>query len=176
MRRLIHVIGDDTNREGLLETPARVLKSYKKLFGGYETKDVSSILKTFTEGACDSLVLVKGIEMYSMCEHHVLPFFGECSIGYIPNGKVVGVSKLVRLMEVFTRRLQIQERIGDQITDALMTHLDCKGAACVISAQHMCMTSRGVEKQNSKMITSSLKGVFLEKADTRAEFMSMIRG
>jgi len=175
--RILEVIGDDPNREGLKETPHRVLKSFKELYSGYAFKeaDIKATLKTFTEGACDEMVLVKDIELYSTCEHHMLPFIGKCHIGYIPNGKVVGVSKLVRLMEIFSRRLQIQERIGDQVTEALMTHLGAKGAACVIEAQHLCMRMRGVEKQNSVMVTSSMKGAFRDKPETRAEFMALIK-
>lgn len=173
IRRLIEFIGDDPAREGLTETPARVLKSYQKLFGGYHA-NVETVLKTFEEGACDSMVILKNIEFYSTCEHHMLPFFGKCSIGYIPNGKVVGVSKLARLMEIFARRMQIQERIGQQITAALMKHLSPKGAICVIEAQHFCMTSRGVEKQNSVMVTSSITGEF-NNAEVRAEFFSLIK-
>jgi len=172
VRRLIEFIGDDPNREGLIETPIRVLRSYEKLYGGYK-QDPANIMKTFTEGACDNMVLLKGIEMYSTCEHHMLPFFGKCHIAYIPDGKVIGVSKLARLMEIYSRRLQIQERIGKQITAALETHLQPLGAACIIEAQHFCMTSRGVEKQNSVMVTSSLTGEFL-KPEVRQELLSLI--
>jgi GTP cyclohydrolase I len=175
--RLIQVIGDNPTREGLIETPKRVLKSYARLFEGYsfDEEKIKGLLKTFTEGACDDMVIVKDIEMYSCCEHHMLPFFGKCHIGYLPNGKVVGVSKLVRLMEAFARRMQIQERIGDQITEAIMKHLGAKGAACVIEAQHLCMKARGVEKQDSVMVTSSMKGIYRENPMARSEFMSLIR-
>lgn len=172
--RLMQYIGEDVNREGLVETPSRVIKSYSKLFGGYR-ENAESIMKTFSEGACDEMVVLKNIELYSTCEHHMLPFFGKCHIAYIPNGKVIGVSKLARLMEVFARRMQIQERIGQQITEALEKYLQPLGAACIIEAQHFCMTSRGVEKQKSIMVTSSLTGVFKENREARAELMSLIK-
>ncbi len=173
--RQLQYIGEDPQREGLLETPKRVLKSWKELFAGYQTTDPGSILKTFKEGACDEMVLLKDIEFFSTCEHHLLPFFGKAHIAYIPNGKVVGVSKLARLLDIFSRRCQIQERIGEQVTTTLMDVLKPKGAACVIQAQHFCMKARGVQKQDSIMVTSSLKGVFLERAEARAEFMGLIR-
>lgn len=173
IRRLLEFTGDDVNREGLIETPKRVLKAFSKIFGGYD-KDPKDVMKTFTEGACDNMVLLKDIELYSTCEHHMLPFFGRCHIAYIPNGKVIGVSKLARLMEIFARRLQIQERIGQQITEALQQYLEPLGAACIIEAQHFCMTSRGVEKQNSVMVTSSLTGEFA-KPEVRQELLSLIR-
>lgn len=174
VRRLIEFIGDDANREGLVETPKRVLKSYEKLFSGYK-QDPMSVMKVFTEGACDGIVLLKNIEFYSTCEHHMLPFHGRCHIAYIPNGKVIGVSKLARLMEIFSRRLQIQERIGEQITGALEAGLHPLGAACIIEAQHFCMTSRGVEKQNSIMTTSSLTGIFRQDYNARQELMNLIK-
>ena len=127
-----------------------------------------------SEGACKDMVLLKNIEFYSTCEHHMLPFYGKCHIAYIPNGKVIGVSKLARLMEIYSRRLQIQERIGQQITQALEKYLQPLGSACIIEAQHFCMTSRGVEKQNAKMVTSSLTGNFLNQ-ETRQELMALIK-
>jgi GTP cyclohydrolase I len=171
--RQIEYIGEDPNREGLRETPARVVKSWSKLFGGYKAS-LEDVFKTFEEGACDELVILKDIEFYSQCEHHLLPFYGKAHIGYIPDGKVIGVSKLARLLEVFSRRMQIQERIGEQVTTALMEHLHPKGAICVLEAQHHCMTSRGVEKQDSVMVTSSIKGAF-KQIETRAEFLSLIK-
>lgn len=174
IRRVIEYVGDDCAREGLLETPARVIKSFSTLYGGYK-KSPEDIMKTFTEGACEEMVLLKNIELFSTCEHHMLPFFGRCHIAYIPAGKVIGVSKLARLMEIYSRRLQIQERIGEQVTRALDTFLQAKGSACIIEAQHFCMTSRGVEKQNSIMVTSSLTGVFRSDPQTRAELMSLIK-
>jgi GTP cyclohydrolase I len=172
--RQLQFIGEDPTREGLLETPGRVIKAWGELFSGYK-QDPTKILKSFKEGACDEMVLLKGIEFYSCCEHHLLPFFGKAHIAYIPDGRVVGISKLARLLEVFARRLQIQERLGQQITETLMKELKPKGAACILEAQHFCMVSRGVQKQNSIMVTSSLKGVFLEKPEVRAEFMGLIK-
>lgn len=174
VRRILEYIGEDPHREGLKETPDRVVRSYSEIFGGYG-QDPGSVLKTFEDDTCDEMVILRDIEFYSVCEHHMQPFFGRAHISYIPNGRVVGISKLARLLEVFSRRLQIQERLCEQITGALMENLKPKGAACVLEAQHFCMVCRGVGKQNSKMITSSLKGAFLEPA-VRAEFLSMIRG
>jgi len=172
--RIMQYIGEDVRREGLVETPDRVVRSWEQLYGGYRV-DPASVFKTFEEGASDQIVVLKDIEFYSMCEHHMLPFVGKAHIAYIPNGKVIGVSKLARLLDVFARRLQIQERLGEQITDALMEHLEPLGAACVIEAQHMCMQSRGVMKQNSVMKTSSMTGVFRKDAAARAEFFQLIK-
>lgn len=172
--RQIEYIGENSNREGLIETPSRVIKSWGRLYGGYNQKP-EDVMKVFAEGACDEMVILKDIEMFSTCEHHLLPFFGKAHIAYLPDKKVMGISKLARLLEVFSRRMQIQERIGDQVTTALMEYLHPLGAACIIEAQHFCMLSRGVEKQNSIMITSSLKGVFKEKPAARAELMGLIR-
>jgi GTP cyclohydrolase I len=175
VRRLIEYIGDDPNREGLLETPSRVVRSYTELFGGYGINP-STVLKVFEDDSCDEMVIVRDIEFYSSCEHHMLPFFGKAHIAYIPDGRVVGVSKLVRLLEVFARRLQIQERLCEQVTGALDEHLKPKGSACVLEAKHLCMTGRGVSKQHSVMVTSSLTGAFREKGNpARIEFLSMIR-
>ncbi len=173
VRRLLQYIGEDVEREGLQQTPDRVVKSFAKLFGGYNQKP-EDVMTTFTDGACDEMVVLKGIEFFSTCEHHMLPFFGKAHIAYIPDGKVIGVSKIARLLEIFSRRLQIQEHLTKQIVDALMEHLKPKGAACVLEAQHLCMVARGVEKQGSTMTTSSLAGVFL-KPEVRAEFYSIIQ-
>lgn len=172
--QLLKYIGEDTSREGLQETPARVIKSFKRLYGGYN-RDPKDVMKTFSEGACNEMVLLKDISFHSTCEHHMLPFTGVAHIAYIPNGKVIGVSKLARLLEIFARRLQIQERIGEQVTSALMDHLKPLGAACVLEASHSCMTARGVEQQTSTMVTSSLTGVFKEKTKARNELMRLIR-
>ena len=172
--RLIQYIGDDPNREGLKDTPERVLKSYKKLFGGYEQK-IKDIITVFKDGSCDEMVVLKDVEFYSTCEHHLLPFYGKAHIAYIPNGKILGISKLARILEMYSRRLQIQERICQQITEALDEHLEPLGSACILEAQHFCMTARGVEKQHSIMITSSLTGVFKSKPEARNEFMSMVK-
>ena len=174
--RQLQYIGEDVTREGLKETPVRVVKTWKELFSGYNL-DPSKVLKTFSEGVCDlnEMILLKGIEFYSTCEHHLLPFFGKAHIAYIPNGKVVGISKLARVLDIYASRAQLQERIGDQVTSTLMQHLQPLGAACIIEAQHFCMKSRGVRKQDSIMVTSSLKGVFLSKPEARAELMTLIK-
>jgi GTP cyclohydrolase I len=171
---LMKYIGENTCREGLIETPDRVIRSFETLYGGYAMSP-EEVFKTFDEGSCDQMVMLKNIEFYSTCEHHMIPFHGHCTIAYIPNNKVIGVSKLSRLLEIFARRMQIQERIGDQITKALMEHLDCYGAMCVIEAQHLCMTARGVQKKDAVMVTSSLEGCFSDPT-VRAEFYTLKNG
>lgn len=170
----LEFIGEDPEREGLLDTPNRVVKSWKELYAGYNKKP-EDVLTTFAAGTYDQMVLLKDIEMYSTCEHHLLPFIGVAHIAYIPNERVIGISKLARLLDIYARRLQIQERIGEQVTQALMKHLQPLGAACVIEARHLCMAARGVEKQRSMMTTSSMKGVFLEDATVRDELMNLIK-
>lgn len=171
---LIKEIGEDITREGLIETPLRVVRSWKELYSGYG-KDPKDLLTVFEAGTYNQIVLLKEIELFSMCEHHMLPFFGVAHVAYIPGEHVIGISKLARLVDVFARRLQIQERIGEQVTDALMEHLKPKGAACIIEASHMCMKMRGVNKQNSIMVTSSMRGAFLEDNKSRNELMQMIK-
>jgi GTP cyclohydrolase I len=173
--RLLEYIGDDPTREGVKDTPKRVIKSFEKIYGGYK-EDVSKYFKTFTEGACDEMVVLKNIEFYSTCEHHMLPFYGKAHVAYIPNGKVIGISKLARILEVYSRRLQIQERICQQVTQTLEGYLQPLGAACILEAQHFCMVSRGVEKQNSIMITSSLTGVFRKESSAKNELFQIIKG
>lgn len=175
VKNLIEYLGDDPNREGLRETPKRVILSYDHLFSGYGQR-VEDVLKVFEDDTSDQMILLKEIEFYSTCEHHMLPFFGKAHIAYIPNGKVVGISKLARILEIFSRRLQIQERLAQNVTEALMTHLNPLGAACLLEAQHFCMTSRGVQKQNSVMVTSSLEGIFRENASVKTEFLALIKG
>lgn len=176
--RLIEMIGEDPNREGLKETPDRVIKSYETLFSGYK-QSPKDIIKTFDADGYNELVLLKDIEIYSMCEHHILPIIGKAHIGYIPDKRVIGISKLARIADMFARRLQIQERLADNISSTIMEYLNPLGAACVIEARHLCVQMRGVSKQNSIMTTSSLKGIFLENSDTgraaRKEFMGLIR-
>jgi GTP cyclohydrolase I len=174
IKRQLAFIGEDPEREGLLETPARILKSWGTLYAGYK-QNPADIFTVFASEGFDQMVLLKDIEMYSMCEHHMLPFFGKAHVAYLPGDTVVGISKLARLVDIYARRLQIQERLGEQITMALMHYLHPKGAACVIEAQHMCMRMRGVSKQNSIMVTSSLKGEFLTDPTLRAEFMTLIK-
>lgn len=172
--RVIQYIGEDPLREGLKETPNRVIKSYKELFSGYN-KNPKDLFTVFDELGCDTMVVLKEIEFWSMCEHHMLPFYGKAHVAYIPSGgKIVGISKLARLVDLYARRMQVQERIGNQVTDALMEHLKPLGAACVIEASHMCMQMRGVGKQNSIMTTSSLAGVFKTDSAVRSEFMNLI--
>ncbi len=172
---LLRYIGDDPDREGLQETPARMIRSWGELFSGYH-QNVADVFKTFEDGACDELVLLKRVEFYSTCEHHWLPFSGMAHIAYLPDKKIIGLSKLARVLEVFARRLQVQERLTVQVTEALDTYLKPKGSACVIEASHACMTCRGVNKQNAVMITSSLTGDFREDPVARAELFQLIKG
>lgn len=177
IEKIINYIGEDVHRNGLKETPLRVMRSYSELFSGYKV-DPLSVFKVFDEPEqFGGMVYLRNIEFHSMCEHHMLPFSGDATIAYIPNGPVIGVSKLARLLDVFANRLQIQERLAEQITTALIQHLKPIGAACLIEAKHMCMCCRGVKKQNAVMGYSSLKGVFLENSQlgsaARAEFMSI---
>ena len=152
-----------------------MIRSYAELFGGYGQKP-EEVVKVFEDDVCDEMVVVRGVEFHSTCEHHFLPFFGKAHMAYIPDGRVMGVSKLVRLLEIFSRRLQIQERLCEQVTEALDEYLKPKGSACVLEAQHLCMTGRGVRKQGSVMVTSSLTGVFRESGNAaRQEFLSVVR-
>lgn len=168
-------IGEDPQREGLVDTPKRVVKSWNELFAGYKM-DAGKVLGTvFNEQGSNELVICKDIEFFSTCEHHMLPFFGRAHVGYIPaEGKIVGLSKLARVVEVYSRRLQNQERITKQVADAIMTHLKPVGAAVVIEAEHFCMRARGVNKQNSKMVTSCMLGVFMDDKSARTEFLRLI--
>ena len=166
-------IGEDINREGLRDTPKRVVKSWGEIFGGYK-QNPEDFLTVFDSGTYDQIVVLKNAEMYSMCEHHMLPFFGKVHVAYIPGEHVIGISKLARLVDVYARRLQIQERIGEQVTKALMDYLKPLGAACIIEAEHMCMRMRGCHKQNSIMTTSSLKGIFFSNPTARQELMQLI--
>jgi GTP cyclohydrolase IA len=168
-------IGEDPEREGLLLTPERVAKSLRFLTKGYR-QDPEQLLKqaVFTE-SYDEMVLVKDIDIYSMCEHHMLPFFGKAHVAYIPDGKIVGLSKIPRVVEVFARRLQVQERLTQQIRDAIQNVLNPRGVAVVIEATHMCMVMRGVEKQNSITTTSAMSGEFMTNQSTRSEFLRLIR-
>lgn len=174
LKQQLEHIGEDPSREGLLETPKRIAKSWEHIFSGYN-QNVEDLITVFDSDGYDEIVLLKDIEMYSMCEHHMLPFFGKAHIAYIPDKKVIGVSKLARILEVYSRRMQIQERIGEQVTEALMAYLKPKAAACIIEAQHLCMLMRGVQKQNSIMVTSSVKGAFYNKPEARKELMDLIK-
>jgi len=172
--QILNEVGDDPTREGLLDTPRRVIKSWKEIYAGY-TQPIEELFTTFSEDSSDQMVLLKDIEIYSMCEHHMLPFYGKAHVAYLPGDKIIGISKLARLVDAYARRLQIQERIGHQVTDAIMLHLGAKGAACVIEASHMCMRMRGVAKQHSTMVTSSMKGVFLTDTGIKQELLTLIK-
>ena len=172
---LLKTLPEDTGREGLLNTPRRVDEAWDHLFSGYD-KNPEDLLTVFDGEKYDEMILVKDIEFYSTCEHHVLPFFGKAHIAYVPRGKIIGLSKMPRLVEIFSRRLQNQERLTGQIAEALEKLLDPKGVAVVLEAQHFCMMARGVEKQGSKVTTSALRGLFKKDASTRSEFLRLIRG
>lgn len=174
IENLLSLIGEDPQREGLLETPDRVSRAWAFWCSGYG-QNPSDVLKCFEDGATDEMVIVKDLPFYSKCEHHMADIFGTATIAYVPNGKIVGLSKLDRLLEIFARRLQVQERLTGQVADALMEHLAPKGAGVVIKARHMCMESRGISKQGAVTITSALRGVFKDEATTRAEFMAFAR-
>ncbi len=171
---LLKELGEDPQREGLLKTPHRMGKAMLYLTSGYQ-KDINTIINDalFTAGA-QEMVVVRNIEYYSMCEHHLIPFFGKAHVAYIPDGKVVGLSKIPRIVDVFARRLQLQEQMTDQIAKALMTHLSPKGVGVVTTGFHLCMAMRGVEKQSSSTVASAMYGAFREDARTRSEFLSLI--
>jgi GTP cyclohydrolase I len=175
VRRILADLGEDPAREGLLKTPERVAESIRFLTQGY-SMDPQVVLNgaTFDE-TVDEMVVVRDIELYSLCEHHMVPFFGKCHVGYLPRGRIVGLSKIPRLVDVFARRLQVQERLTNQIAQALFDLLAPRGVGVVIEAQHLCMMMRGVEKQNSRAVTSSLLGTFRSDARTRAEFLDFVR-
>lgn len=172
-KKILEYIGEDPTREGLLETPMRMRKAWDEIFAGYRTNPYD-LVKCFTKGTCEEMVILKNAEFYSTCEHHFFPFFGHCSIGYIPNGKVIGISKLARILDCFSKRMQIQERMTSQIADFLVEVLDPKGVMVVCEGVHFCMTSRGVRKQNASMITSAVRGVFKDSAQSREEFLHLI--
>ncbi|WP_345785785.1 GTP cyclohydrolase I FolE [Gemmatimonas sp.] len=176
IRRQLELLGEDPMRDGLLKTPSRVAKSMAWLTRGYDLDARQVIGDAMFEENHENMVMVRDIEMYSMCEHHMLPFFGKVHVAYIPNGKIVGLSKLPRVVEVFARRLQVQERLGEQIANALDEVLQPKGVGVVIEAVHLCMMMRGVEKQSSRTITSSLRGLFRDDSKTRSEFLRLAHG
>jgi GTP cyclohydrolase IA len=174
VRQMLGELGEDPRRDGLLKTPERVEKSLRWLTRGYGLSVNDAVGDAVFEEDHHNMVLVKDIEMYSMCEHHLLPFYGKVHVAYIPNGRIVGLSKLPRVVEVFARRLQVQERLTEQIARALMEVLEPQGVGVVIEAAHLCMMMRGVEKQNSKTVTSAMKGVFLDDLKTREEFLRLV--
>ena len=169
------IIGEDGAREGLVETPARVRLAVDEIFSGYR-QDPKKILKTFTKDVCKEMVILKNCEFYSTCEHHLFPFFGHISVAYLPNRRIVGISKLARLVDCFARRLQIQERMTAQIADAIMDVLDARGVYVLCEATHFCMTSRGIRKQNASMVTSAIRGEFEKKEALRMEFLAAVTG
>lgn len=176
IRKILEALGEDPEREGLRDTPRRVRKSWEFLTRGYK-QDIKEVINgAIFEEPCDDMIIVKNIEFYSMCEHHMLPFFGKCHIGYIPKGKVLGVSKLARLVDMFARRLQIQERLSRQIAHGISDSIAPEGVGVVIEAQHLCMLMRGVEKQESFMTTSAMLGSFRREQPTRMEFLKLIKG
>ncbi len=174
--QLLQAIGEDPNREGLLRTPTRAARAFEFLTNGYRQSLDDVVNGAIFESDASEIILVKDIELYSMCEHHLLPFIGRAHVAYIPNGKVIGLSKVARLVDVFARRLQIQENLTVQIADALMKTLRPAGVGVVVEAKHLCMMMRGVEKKNSVMKTSCLLGTFKEDARTRSEFLSLLLG
>jgi GTP cyclohydrolase I len=173
--RILKTVGEDPNREGLQRTPLRVEQSLRFLTQGYDI-DVDKIINgaIYYEDVQD-MIIVKNIELYSMCEHHMLPFFGKCHIGYIPDKKVIGLSKIPRIVDAFARRLQLQERLTHEIADSLQTHLNPRGLGVYIEAKHLCMMMRGVQKQNSEMVTSCMLGLFRKRTETRTEFLASIK-
>ena len=175
VRRQIQLVGEDPKREGLLRTPKRAAESMSFLTSGYETDPAKVLNEALFEATSDEMVIVKDIDFYSLCEHHLLPFFGKCHIAYLPRKKVIGLSKLPRLVDVFARRLQIQERMTFEIAQVVKKLINAQGVGVVIEAQHLCMMMRGVQKQNSYAVTSTMLGSFRDDPRTRAEFLDLIR-
>ena len=175
-KEVIENLGEDPTREGLLKTPERVSKAMQFLTQGYDQNPQEILKSAMFAEKYDEMVIVKDIEVYSLCEHHMLPFFGKCHIAFIPNGHIVGLSKFPRMVDAFSRRLQVQERLTDQIRDCLHETLNPQGVAVCIEAQHLCMQMRGVQKQNSITTTSAFSGAFMEEDITRQEFMSLVKG
>ncbi|KJD45640.1 MULTISPECIES: GTP cyclohydrolase I FolE [Paenibacillus] len=174
VEQILQLIGEDPKREGLLETPTRVARMYEEIFAGYEVDPRDALGVTFDENH-EELVIVKDIVYYSQCEHHMAPFFGKVHIGYVPSGKIVGLSKLARLVEAVTRRLQVQERITAQIADILNEAVSAHGVMVVVEGEHLCMCARGVKKPGSKTVTSAVRGTFRDDAAQRAEFLSLLK-
>ena len=173
-KNLLELLGEDPSREGLINTPKRVAKAWDFLTKGYSENLDELINNAIFEGESKDMVIVKNIEFYSLCEHHMIPFYGKAHIGYIPNGKIIGLSKLARITDLFSRRLQVQERLTNQIAQCLQEVLNPRGVAVVLEGKHFCMLSRGVQKQNSIATSSSMLGIFREKESTRNEFLKLI--
>ena len=175
IRSILIKIGEDPTRDGLLNTPLRVSQSLRFLTSGYRMNEDDLLNKALFDVAYDEMVIVRDIELFSLCEHHLLPFFGKCHVGYIPDGRVIGLSKIPRLVDMYARRLQVQERLTTQIAETINQKIRPRGVAVVIEAQHLCMIMRGVEKQNSVAVTSSMLGVFKDNQNTRNEFLNLVR-
>jgi GTP cyclohydrolase I len=175
VREMLIRLGEDPEREGLVRTPERVHKAFEFLTRGYNEDPEAMLKNALFTVTYDEMVIVKDVEVFSLCEHHMLPFFGKVHVAYIPNGKVIGLSKIPRLIEIFSRRLQIQERLTTQIAETIQTVIQPQGVGVVIEARHLCMMMRGVEKQHSQAVTSSMLGCFREEQETRTEFLSLIR-
>lgn len=173
---ILEMLGEDPRREGLVRTPERVAKAYRWMTRGYHISVADVVGDGVFDESHENMILVRDIELYSMCEHHMLPFFGKAHVAYLPAGKIIGLSKLPRIVDVFARRLQVQERLTDQVADAVMEVLHPHGVGVVIEASHLCMMMRGVEKQNSTTVTSALRGVFRDDARTREEFLRLVHG
>ena len=173
---VLAALGEDTGREGLLKTPERVEASLRFLTQGYQMSVADAIGEAVFAETHQSMIMVRDIELYSLCEHHLLPFFGRAHVAYIPNGKILGLSKVARIVDLFARRLQVQERLTDQIADAVMDVLAPSGVGVVIEAAHFCMMMRGVQKQNSRTVTSALRGIFRDDSKTRVEFLRLAHG
>ena len=173
VRTMLGYLGEDPDREGLRETPRRVMKAWGEWCSGYD-QDPAKVLKTFEDGACKELVLVKDIPVHSTCEHHLAPFFGKAHIAYIPNGRIVGLSKLSRLVDIYARRLQVQERLTTQVADALVDNLRPTGVGVVIECRHLCMESRGVNRAGVTTVTSAMRGALMEQPEARAELLALI--
>ena len=174
LRLLLRLMGEDPSREGLRRTPLRVKQSLRFLTSGYRQDPAKILNRCFTVKQ-DEMVIVKDIDLYSICEHHLLPFFGKCHIAYMPDRKIIGLSKIPRLIDCFAHRLQVQERLTTQIAEAINEHVKPLGVACVIEASHLCMMMRGVQKQNARAVTSSMLGVFRSSEKTRSEFLTLLR-
>jgi len=175
VRTILEELGEDPSRDGLQKTPVRVDRALRYLTSGYRMNATEILNGAMFDVAYDEMVIVKDIELFSLCEHHLLPFFGKCHVGYIPDGKVIGLSKLPRLVDMFAKRLQVQERLTMQVAETIQESIRPKGVAVVIEAKHLCMMMRGVEKQNSLAVTSSMVGVFKDNQNTRNEFLNLVR-
>ncbi len=174
-KKLLQKIGEDPKRAGLRDTPRRAATAIEYLTKGYQENIAEVINGAIFESTTDEMVVLKDIELFSLCEHHLLPFYGRCHIGYLPNGKIIGISKLARIVDVYARRLQVQENLTKEIAETIMKYTQAKGVGVVIEAKHLCMMMRGVEKQNSVMKTSYMLGMFRSKINTRSEFLSLIK-